>query len=183
MNPLVSCCQTEISNPDDLYKLNITAPHGAGLAIFKQTYPFWLFMISNSMIFLSSMAVMVVLFPPSEFVGWTLAGFSLFLYYCYFSSLIIITNSPGWTALIVLFSPLIFLIVGAFVTSLDQVELLNAIVPWRTPKSLTFICFFFFSCHQFYFLFSSLNLDHPYQLHQVQLVFVDSYMEGTKIYI
>ena len=117
---------------------------GSAVAVIESPHPFGLFLVFNSVIFLAAIAATFFLVTPVGVGGALLAGVSLSLYYCYFNSLIIITNSPGWTALIVLFSPLIFLIVGAFVTSLDQVELLNAIVPWRTPKSLTFICFFFF---------------------------------------
>nr|POE60463.1 isoform 2 of cullin-associated nedd8-dissociated protein 1 [Quercus suber] len=41
---------------DDLYKLNITAPHRAGLAIAKDTFRFAMFVGCNSVIFYSSIA-------------------------------------------------------------------------------------------------------------------------------
>ena len=98
-------------SPDDLFKLNITAPHRAGSATAGRTEAFAIFMIFNSIIFLSSIATMAVLVPPDGIVGAYLAGVSVYLCFGYFSSLMIITHA--WLARIVLISPLIFIIVGA----------------------------------------------------------------------
>ena len=99
-------------SPDDLFKLNITAPHRAGSATARGTFPFSIFMAFNSIIFLSSIATMVVLVPPDDVVGAILAGVSVFLYFGYFSSLMIITQAPDWLARIVLLSPVIIISVG-----------------------------------------------------------------------
>ena len=99
-------------SPDDLFKLNVTAPHRAGSATARGTFPFSIFMAFNSIIFLSSIATMVVLVPPDDVVGAILAGVSVFLYFGYFSSLMIITQAPDWLARIVLLSPVIIISVG-----------------------------------------------------------------------
>ncbi|KAF3968490.1 hypothetical protein CMV_007619 [Castanea mollissima] len=49
---------------DDLFKLNTTAPHRAGSATARRTGAFTIFMIFNSIIFLSSIVTMTVLVPP-----------------------------------------------------------------------------------------------------------------------
>ena len=155
-------------SPDDLYKLNITGPHVAGSAIFNQTYLFSFFMIFNSTIFLSSMLAMVVLVPPREFVGWTLAGFSLLLYFCYFISLMIITLAPYWPTIIVLLAPFVFFFVGANLMAWNPVQLLllNEIVSGNSPKCLKFfLYFFYFGLFLLFFTFLSLlisRLSHDY---------------------
>ena len=74
---------------DDLFKLNITAPHRAGSATAGGTADFAMFLTFNSIIFLSSIASMAFLVPPDEGVGLILV--SLLLCFGYFSSLMIIT--------------------------------------------------------------------------------------------
>ena len=111
MNPLVSCCQTEISNPDDLYKLNITAPHRAGSAITWNTYRFAIFVWCNSLIFYFSIVVMVVLVPPGEGIGNILAVVSLFLHLSYSCSLGTITQGSDLYTTVYFFSPIIAFIV------------------------------------------------------------------------
>ncbi|KAF3948487.1 hypothetical protein CMV_025523 [Castanea mollissima] len=98
-------------SPDDRFKLNITAPHRAGSATARRTDAFAIFMIFNSIIFLSSIATMVALVPLEGIVGVCLVVFSVYLCFGYISSLMIITQAPDWLARIVIFSPVI--IIGA----------------------------------------------------------------------
>ena len=90
---------------------NIAAPHRAGSTIAgrESLRAFSLFLFFNSAIFLYAIAVMSVLIPPFGFVGLNLAGVSLCLYYCYFNSLIIITNFPDGTVNFVMFLPITIL--------------------------------------------------------------------------
>ncbi|KAK9999772.1 hypothetical protein SO802_019375 [Lithocarpus litseifolius] len=100
-------------SPDDLYKLNITGPHGAGSATARRTDAFAIFMTFNSILFLSSIVTMAVLVPPYGIVGANLVGVSVYLCFGYFSSLMIITQAPDWLVRMVLISPLFIIIVGA----------------------------------------------------------------------
>ena len=96
-------------SPDDLFKLNITAPHRAGSATaLRSTGVFTTFLYFNSIIFLSSIASLVLLLPPEVSVGAMLAVYSTYLCCGYFSSLMIITQaSDRWfAAIIIVFSPL-----------------------------------------------------------------------------
>ena len=102
-------------SPDDLFKLNITAPHRAGSATaMRSTRVFAIFLYFNSIIFLSTIASLAILVPPDGFVGAILAVFSLYLCFGYFSSLMIITQaSDRWFAAIIIgFSPLYVYIAG-----------------------------------------------------------------------
>ena len=98
------------SRPDDLYKLNITAPHRAGSAIAKDTFYFMIFVGFNSMILLSSIAGIVVLVPPDQIVGLILSVVSLVLYMCYQSSLLITTKGSEFSETFYLILPFIFFI-------------------------------------------------------------------------
>ena len=109
---------------DDLFKLNITAPH-------RGTAAFAMFLIFNSIIFLSSIASMAILVPPDEVVGANLAVFSVYLCVGYFSSLMIITQaSDQWfAATIIAFSPLyVYIEEGALIIGTHGVTLL---ADWR----------------------------------------------------
>ncbi|XP_075633925.1 ankyrin repeat-containing protein BDA1-like [Castanea sativa] len=63
-------------SPDDLFKLHIIAPHRAGSATARRTDPYAIFLIFNTIIFLSSTATMAFLVPPHRFVGAFLVGVS-----------------------------------------------------------------------------------------------------------
>ena len=91
---------------------NITEPHRAGSAIAKETALFGAFVDFNSLIFFTSIAVMVFLVPPSEIIGWILAVVSVYLCICYFNSLMIITQAPDWSVYIDIIFPLIVYIVN-----------------------------------------------------------------------
>ncbi|KAK9999784.1 hypothetical protein SO802_019387 [Lithocarpus litseifolius] len=98
---------------DDLFKLNITAPHRAGSATARRTNAFAIFLTFNSFIFLTSIASMVILVPPDGLVGANLTVYSAYLCFGYFSSLMIITQaSERFARIIIYFSPLYGLIVG-----------------------------------------------------------------------
>ena len=99
---------------DDLFKLNITAPHRAGSATALRTGYFRVFLVFNSIIFLSSMALMAILVPTDVIVCPILVGFSLYLCLGYFSSLLIITQASDWwfARIIIGFSPLYVIIAG-----------------------------------------------------------------------
>ena len=61
-------------SPDELFKLNITAPHRAGSATaMRSTRVFAIFLYFNSIIFLSTIASLAILVPPDGFVGAILA--------------------------------------------------------------------------------------------------------------
>ena len=93
-----------------LLKLNTTAAHIAGSAIATASELF-LFFFFNSLIFVLSNVIMVVLVPPFEIIGLLLSGVCLILCLCYLSSLLLIFQAPDWTAFIVLFLPIIALMV------------------------------------------------------------------------
>ena len=92
-------------------KLNTTAAHIAGSAIATASELFLFFFFFNSLIFVLSNVIMVVLVPPFEIIGLLLSGVCLILCLCYLSSLLLIFQAPDWTAFIVLFSPIIALMV------------------------------------------------------------------------
>ncbi|XP_050278241.1 ankyrin repeat-containing protein BDA1-like [Quercus robur] len=96
---------------DDLYKLNITAPHRAGSAITWNTYRFTIFVWCNSLIFYSSIVAMVLLVPPGERIGNILAVVSLFLHLSYSCSLGTITLGSDLYTTVYFFSPIIAFIV------------------------------------------------------------------------
>ena len=91
-------------------KLNTTAAHIAGSAI-ATTSEHFLFFFFNSLMFVLSNVIMVVLVPPFEIIGFLLSGVCLILCLCYLNSLLLIFQAPDWTAFIVLFSPIIALMV------------------------------------------------------------------------
>ena len=93
-----------------LLKLNTTAAHIAGSAIATASELF-LFFFFNSLIFVLSNVIMVVLVPPFEIIGLLLSGVCLILCLCYLNSLLLIFQAPDWTAFIVLFLPIIALMV------------------------------------------------------------------------
>ena len=114
-------------NPDDLYKLNITAPHRAGSAIAWQNIRFVIFLISNSAIFHFSTLVMVVLVAPVPGFGIPLALFSPFLILSYSCSLGTITEGSGQYAVFYFFVPMITftVMVLQMIASTGSVYLLN----------------------------------------------------------
>ena len=97
-------------SPDDLYKLNITAPHRAGSAIAWNTNRFSIFVVCNSIIFYSSIVVMVVLVPPGEGIGNILAGVSLFLILSYSCSMGTIAQGSDLSAMVYFFFPIFYFI-------------------------------------------------------------------------
>ena len=102
-------------SPDDLFKLNITAPHRAGSATaMRSTNVFGIYLYFNTNIFLSSIASLAILVPQDLSVGAMLVVYSMYLCYDYFSSLMIITQaSERWFAgLIICLSPLYVCIAG-----------------------------------------------------------------------
>ena len=98
-------------SPDDLYKLNITAPHRAGSAIALNTNPFTIFVAFNSAIFYSSIIGMFILVPPGEGVGGILATVSLFLQVSYSCSIGTINGGSDQSAIISFVFPIIIYIV------------------------------------------------------------------------
>lgn len=97
--------------PDD--QSNDIAPHKAGTAIGMRGWPFWLFLICNSVTFVFSNATIILLAPVSgncRFMFWLL---TIFLWYCYFNSLIVITNAPVWTFYIVVLAMPIHMFITA----------------------------------------------------------------------
>ena len=95
-------------NADDLYKLNITAPHRAGSAVARKTRRFATFVVSNSAIFYFSILAMVALVPPGPGVGIPLALFSLVLILSYSCSMGTITEGSDQSAIAYFSIPIIF---------------------------------------------------------------------------
>ena len=97
---------------DDLFKLNITAPHRAGSATARRTDAFAIFLMFNSIIFLSSIASMAILVPPDGVVGASLVVVSIYLCFGYFSSLMIITQASDRLAKKIIFFTPFFAFIG-----------------------------------------------------------------------
>ncbi|KAK9999774.1 hypothetical protein SO802_019377 [Lithocarpus litseifolius] len=107
---------------------NITAPHKAGSSIARteSSYPFGMFLIFNSTIFLSAIAATFFLVTPVGLGGAILAAVSFSLYYCYFNSLIVITHAPEWTVTLVMLLPFtISLVIYALIFSLKGIGYLR----------------------------------------------------------
>ena len=104
---------------------NITAPHRAGSAIAytESSRAFKLFLIFNSIIFLSAITATFFLVTPVGYGGPILAAVSLSLYYCYFSSLLVITHAPDWTVRFVAYLPLaMYLVVVPLIFALGYLR-------------------------------------------------------------
>uniref|UniRef100_A0A2N9F9J5 PGG domain-containing protein n=1 Tax=Fagus sylvatica TaxID=28930 RepID=A0A2N9F9J5_FAGSY len=79
----------------------------AGTAIGLTTFPFWLFLCCNSVIFVVANSIIYLLVP----VGYIRASFValiIYLWFCYIASLIVITDAPYWTFCLVSFAIVLY---------------------------------------------------------------------------
>ncbi|KAK9999781.1 hypothetical protein SO802_019384 [Lithocarpus litseifolius] len=100
---------------------NITAPHKAGSAIARRTEFFIVFFGCNTLIFVLSNVIMVVLVPPVEIIGFFLAAVCSMLCSCYALSLLLIVQAPEWTLDFVPYLPLIIVALAIALFHLDCV--------------------------------------------------------------